>query len=151
MLAEISKMDPSTKKRIIDIKGAMINPEFQRDVDDAVHGVLKQNGKLIVNNKTGAYQRIFVNRTEHLLRPGINEPIPVDVGTVAVQIPGRDLTTWTIAPPNYSQSIDIVPATRRTYTFNSPSYDTIWPIYGSSVRTIIYPLSDFPAYSGFPW
>jgi hypothetical protein len=121
-LADISRTD-SARGHVPRLDAAMESPSFRQDMDKAVHASLKATGKFEIVNKTISHQWIFVNRTERFLRPNETIILEVPVGTVTTQLPGQELVNWTVAAPEYSQSIEIVPLPTPTRTvIESPSY-----------------------------
>jgi hypothetical protein len=144
-LAGISTTDGTTKAPIPLVSRIMRDSaDFRQDFKNAVDSTLQRTGTLVVHNKTASPQQIFVNRTEYRLGPYESDKrIPVDAGTVAVQLPGRELTTWSIAPPYYIQSVDIVSATRQTYVPIVSPDNLHLPISS----TIVHPLYDFQTYA----
>ena len=141
ILAAISQPD-SAGRQVIRLSANMESPEFRQDLRDAVHDSLDTTGTLRVANKTGDYQRIFINRTEHGVAAGQTVTLKVPVGTVSTQLPGRDLKNWTVAAPTYEQNIDIVPDPVPTttyvarpvyYSYSAPVYYDPLPVVNNAV------------------
>ncbi len=94
--------------------------EFRQEVRKAVHDSLQAEGDVIIRNKMATPQRIKVNQTDYDVAAGETLTLKVPVGTLTAQLFGQPLTNWTISPPKYSQTIDIVPEQQTTVTAYRP-------------------------------
>jgi hypothetical protein len=124
ILEAISKIDSAGQpipriSAIMDKSG-----EFRDDVRQAVRKSMETEGDLSVANKTGSFQRILINRKEYGLSAGQTLSLKVPVGTVSTQLPGQNLTNWTVGAPDYKESIDIVPASTPSTVVAPPIYLT---------------------------
>ncbi|MBM4088420.1 MAG: hypothetical protein FJ276_03175 [Planctomycetes bacterium] len=151
ILEAISEMD-SSGRRVPAIRANMReSADFRTEMQDAVQQSLKAQGKLTINNKTGTYQYVSVNRVDYGVDPGDSLQLTVPVGTVTVQLPGQRLTNWTVTGPSYAQSIDIVPdlPVVRTTTYMTPPapvYLPPAPVYLPPAPVYVSP----PIYLGAP-
>ncbi|MFV1964847.1 MAG: hypothetical protein ACC628_05455 [Pirellulaceae bacterium] len=109
ILDAISQPD-SSGNYVPRLSAAMRSDDFRKEMQAAVNESLREQGDFRIHNKTGQYQRILVNRQEYGVSAGERLTLKVPVGTVTTQIPGRDLTNWTVSAPKYDQSIEIVPS-----------------------------------------
>jgi hypothetical protein len=108
ILEAISQTD-SSGSYVPRLSAAMLSDDFRNEMKDAVNESLLKTGDFRIANKTSQYQRIHVNRQEYGVSTGETLTLKVPVGTVTTQIPGRDLTNWTVSGPKYEQNIEIVP------------------------------------------
>jgi hypothetical protein len=128
--------------------------EFREDVRKAVHQSLETHGDFSIHNRMGSHQRVVVNQKEYGLNADEILTLKVPVGTVAAQLPGQPLTTWTVGAPNYSQKVEIVPDANATTTtvYRPVPSDSVTPWYSLSPlpREPFYlpPLTRLPIYSG---
>ena len=86
------------------------SPEFRDDVRNVVDKSFERTGGLRIENKMATDQDIIVNQRLYRIPAGAQvrlEGIPA--GTVSTQLPGLAIVNWTIGPPNYEQSLSIVP------------------------------------------
>jgi hypothetical protein len=140
ILTDIARQDGS--RYVPQLSAAMeTSNAFRQDMEKAVHRSLRPTGMLHVNNKTISHQWIFINRSEHMLRSGEQLAIEVPVGTVTTQLPGQELVNWTLSAPEYTESIDIVPAETPVLTSALPAVN---------VQRPLMPMMQAPAYSGLP-
>lgn len=149
ILEAISRTD-SSGRHVPRLSAAMqSSPEFRREMQQAVNDSLERTGTLRITNRTDRYQTIYVNRAEHGVSAGETVTLKVPVGTVATQIPGREMKTWAVTAPTYEQSIDIVPPTASapsyTYTYVARPVSVLPPIYyydplplASSAGSVLY-------------
>jgi hypothetical protein len=150
ILDEISRAD-SSGRRIPRISAAMDSPEFREEMTDSVHGSMQRQGKLHIANTTTHTRRIQVNRVAFDVAPGERRTFDVPAGSVATQLDGEGLKTWTIAPPNYEQSIEIIPRTTPTIVAR-PVIATPSPLpVISSVPTFVDPFFFFPTDVVYLW
>ncbi len=102
---------PQPGKYALNIHGKMQQlPEFKAEVKTAVHEILDRSGKLVVSNRTGVWQSLWVNGLSrpHWIAPNATEEITVPVGTVTTELrPYEQPKNWTIAPPGYKQVVHI--------------------------------------------
>jgi hypothetical protein len=83
---------------------------YQKQVQDVVHAVTQEGGALRVVNKLPSTQHLKVNGRSVWLRPMEEVTLKVPLGTLTTELVGYEgPKRWDIAPPNYSQEIEIVP------------------------------------------
>jgi len=155
-LADISRNDGG--RYVPNISAAMEQETFRQDMEAAVNRSLKTEGVFRIVNKTPTHQWISVNRTEYFLQPGETLTLRAPVGTVTTRLPGQELMNWTLAAPNNSESIDIVPtiappqptvAARPIFTpppsspqmFSGADYagSNLWTNFSPSAPFVTYP------------
>jgi hypothetical protein len=86
------------------------NEKVREDWTEAVHKVMKSTGTVIIRNKTDFERSITVNGMELKVPAKKDKTITdVPVGTFITNLEGEGARTWSLAPPNYEQAIDIVP------------------------------------------
>jgi hypothetical protein len=140
ILKDISRQDGS--RYVPQLNAAMdASDTFRQDMEKAVNRSLRPTGMLHITNKTISHQWIFVNRMEHMLRSGEQIALEVPVGTVTTQLPGQELVNWPLTAPNYTESIDIVPAETPVRTAGLPAVN---------VQRPLLPMETTPVYSGLP-
>ena len=84
--------------------------EGRREIGRAVHGVLRQQGTLVIRNKMTTGQWISINRRQEFVPALSSRWISVPVGTLTTELVGwESARNWTINPPNYHQEIEIIP------------------------------------------
>jgi hypothetical protein len=99
------------------ILGNMNNESFRDEVKDAVHDVMERTGSLTVDNDTDVAQYLLVNGREERIPAGGERTISVPTGTLTTELhPYESPKTWTIAAPNYSQTIRIHRGAQRRVT-----------------------------------
>ncbi len=123
----------------LNLPGQMANEDFQREFGDAIDDTIRKKvGTLTITNKMSSYQRVLVNRAEYGLRPSEKVEIKLPAGTVTTELPGIEgVKTWMIGSPDYSQSIDIVPARNSSVStfFRGPaSNSTVTDVQVHEVR-----------------
>jgi hypothetical protein len=132
ILDAISKMDSAGNPIPILSANMSKSEEFSKDVRDAVHNSLEKQGAFTITNKTSSYRRVWVNRVEHGVAPGETLTLTTPIGTVATQLPGKELKTWTLSAPDYEEHIEIIPEQRTVYYPSAPAYTDPAPVYMSS-------------------
>ncbi len=87
------------------------SPEFEQEVSEAVHRVLRRRGTLIIENQTEVGHTVRVvntGRSVYIPRRQVSEPIDVPVGTVTTELMGYEgPRNWNVGPPSYEQRIRI--------------------------------------------
>jgi len=118
----------------------------REQVQRAVNRSLRKQGTVAIHNKMGADQDLLVNGVQYHILAGGTLNLDVAAGTVTTRLPGQDIVNWTISPPGYSQSIDIVPKHR-----------TLRPVSSSPVTTTVMmapmvetPIAETPLYVAPP-
>ena len=103
--------DDGSGNQILALNNTMKTTRGREEVTEVVHQAMKHHGTLRIRNTMAFEQRVAVNRREYRIRPGdILVLSGVPVGTIALELVGWEPPrNWTIAPPNYEESIDIVP------------------------------------------
>ncbi|MFW6170362.1 MAG: hypothetical protein ACODAD_07725 [Planctomycetota bacterium] len=121
VLGSLTKED-STGQEVLRLSANMEkSPEFRQEMQKAVHGSLEKRGQVIIRNKMATQQRLKVNQTNHEIDAGETLTLEVPVGTLATRLPGQPLVNWAITPPEYSQTIDIVPESETRVTRYRPT------------------------------
>jgi TolA-binding protein len=140
ILDQITRSD-SAGNRLLNLAGMMDkNPEYRSEVRDAV---FNRRGVLRVTNRMATDQRISVYHggawRDYGVAPGETEVIEVEAGTVSTRLPSQPIVNWTVAGPDYRQSIEIapevVPQPMTAYYAPLPLYSssrpvdvmTVWP------------------------
>jgi hypothetical protein len=143
ILDAISQAD-SSGNYVPRLSSAMQSEDFRSEMKQAVNSSLGTNGDFRIANKTDQYQRILVNRQEYGISAGETLTLKVPTGTVTTQIPGRDITNWTLAGPKYEQNIEIVPPTEpvRT-TVARPVYTPTTTTYMAPTTTYMVPTTTY--------
>ncbi len=96
------------------------------------------------------HQQIVVNQKEYGLGADEILTLKVPVGTVTAQLPGQPLTNWTVAAPNYSQKIEIVPEKMPTTTtaYRPMSEQWIGPAAATRCPPLASALAPLPPWVG---
>ncbi|MFO7905005.1 MAG: hypothetical protein ACQESR_20110 [Planctomycetota bacterium] len=138
VLNSITKTD-STGNEVLQLSANMEkSEEFRQEMRKAVHGSLENKGRVIIRNKMATQQRIRVNQTNYDIDAGESLTLEVPAGTVATKLPGQSLVNWAITPPEYKQTIDIVPESETRVTRYRPAEN-------SESVTTYRPLSEAPS------
>lgn len=131
LLDEIAAWDSEDQTQAhLRMDNVMRSETGREQVREAVHDSMQRTGTLMLTNKTSTGQGVTINNRDYVWIPAGSPPVQVSVpvGSVSVQIQGREMTTWTITAPGYRQDLDIVP------TYNSGSV-WVWDSYlGAWVR-----------------
>ena len=116
--------------------------EFREEMQKAVHSSLRNTGEVLVRNKMATQQQIKINQNDYVIDAGETLKLEVPVGTLTSRLPGQELMTWSITPPEYKQTIDIVPKSQTTVTAYRPA-DAAAPV------TTYYspPVAEVPVYT----
>lgn len=141
VLSSITQKD-SSGTDVLRLNAAMQkSDEFRREMQKAVHGSLNKTGEVLIQNKMATEQRITVNQKEYVIGAGETLKLEVPVGTVTTQLPGQELMNWSVTPPEYKQTIDIVPESQSRVTAFRPSEPS------APVTTYYAPDVDVPVYT----
>jgi hypothetical protein len=139
-LEDISRQDGDSY--VPNISAAMsTSDKFRQDMETAVNKSLKTGGTLLLTNKTSVAQWVFVNRAGYFMRPGEQQPLAVNVGTVTTQLAGEEMQTWTITAPAYQLALEIVP---------KPTVPAV-PVSLGAVPYVSPPLMETPVFGSTPY
>jgi outer membrane murein-binding lipoprotein Lpp len=84
------------------------NPDFRREMTEAVERSLRSSGTLVVRNETPNDHQLVVNGTTRLIPRFQTMELEVPAGTLVAHLMGFEPPKhWTIAPPTYRQVIGI--------------------------------------------
>ena len=119
LLSEIASWD-GDKKAYLRFDNIMSSSDGRRQIQDAVHGSIRRQGVVTVNNRSMTGQYLWVNRVRYWVAAGGSIHVNVPVGTATTQLPGQNVQSWTITAPNYAQALDLT----QTYTYQHPGYST---------------------------
>jgi hypothetical protein len=116
---------------IADVRAIMEDPAGRKAMDQAVHGVMKRSGTLVVENRMDSNYRLLLNNETSIdIGPHETKRIPVGVGTITTELVGfESVKSWSIGPPNYEQSIVIGPKPVQPVVITAPPsyyWDPLW-------------------------
>jgi hypothetical protein len=147
ILEAISQPD-SAGNQILRLDGIMQRSEqFRRQMSDAVHQSIRDQGEFVVVNKMDTEQSIRVNQKQYTVRPGAVLALKVPVGTVSTRLPGQRLQNWTVSTPAYYQSVDIVPEETPTPVAETAHAVTVFKPETTTAYYVEQPASGTVAYS----
>jgi hypothetical protein len=105
---QISSTQPDGRTLPRILGNMQANPDFQREMGDAVHNALRTSGTVVVRNQTAAPQQVTVNGVSYWVQPGLPLQLTVPAGTLVAHLTHFEPPkNWTIAPPSYTQVIGI--------------------------------------------
>ena len=115
---------------VVNLRGAMEVPEFRKELTEAVHDVIRQQGTLRIDNRSAVEHRLRVNGLQYLVPALGTIEVHVPVGTLTTELAGYEPPkNWTVGPPNYHQGITITRTAAPT-VFIAPPVIVDAPVFG---------------------
>ena len=89
---------------------------FRDEFRSAVEQSLQKGGLFSIINRSHESQQVTVNRITYTIGVGDTLQLQVPVGNVITQLPSGEARNWTLAAPNYRETIEIIPKPTPVYT-----------------------------------
>jgi hypothetical protein len=96
------------------------NAAARNEIRRAIQGAAPEEGSLVVNNRMSTDQFLLVDGDGYRIPAGTTRRISVGRGTISTNLPGQERVLWTIAGPDFEQSIDIRPRQTHAMATSAP-------------------------------